>query len=121
MRKEIVFRLLLCIASFSLFAFFSIQQENALTEMRLKIPALAQEVKRVNEENMRLEFEKNRFESPENLLRLASLPEFADFEQPTYAHVVVLPTGFSLARYAPIEHNARFKRRHAKLAFQQLR
>lgn len=67
-------------AGFALFAY--IDKQNELTELRLAIPALAKEVKNIHEENIRLKYEIDSFESPIHLMELVRKPEFAHLKHP---------------------------------------
>ena len=75
-------RFFLCIfiAGIALFAY--IDKQNELTELRLAIPALAKEVKGIQEENTRLTYEIESFESPIHLMELMRKPEFGHLKYP---------------------------------------
>jgi hypothetical protein len=67
-----------------------IEKQNELTELRLAIPALSKEVKALHEENQRLKYEIDQFESPIHLMELARKPEFSHLKYPTVREIVVL-------------------------------
>lgn len=75
-------RFFICIftAGGALFAF--IDKQNELTELRLAIPALAKNVKSIQEENIQLKYEIERFESPIHLMELMRKPEFSHLKYP---------------------------------------
>lgn len=79
------------IAGITLYA--CIEKQNGLTELRLKIPVLAKEVKRLQEENTRLKYEIDQFESPIHLMELARKPEFSHLKYPTLDKVLILSEG----------------------------
>lgn len=79
------------IASFTLYAY--IDKQNELTELRLAIPALEKEVRHIQEENTRLKYEINSFESPIHLMELARKPEFGHLKSPYLNQVLILPEG----------------------------
>lgn len=62
--------------------------QNSITELRIKVPSLAKEVRRIEEDNTRLLYEIEAFESPENLLKLASMPEYSHLRHPISADVL---------------------------------
>ncbi|MBS0629719.1 MAG: hypothetical protein JSS30_05785 [Verrucomicrobia bacterium] len=70
--------------------------QNGLTELRIRIPHLASEVRKVQEENTHLLFEIEAFESPENLLKVAKLPEFAHLRFPIRSDILTLKQGTPL-------------------------
>lgn len=84
-------KLLLClvIACFTLYAF--IAKGNQVTEMRLAIPALAKKVKILREENNRLTYEIEQFESPIHLMEMMQRPELSHLKFPHDSEVIILP------------------------------
>jgi len=115
---NILFRIFLCLGTLFLFAFLSIRKENEITAHRLMIPQMNKEVKVLAEENTRLVFEKERFESPENLLRLASSSQYTTLHFPIATNVPVFPKGFFLARNASDNQNSFELKSKPKLAYQ---
>ncbi len=100
-----------------MFAFFSIRTENELTAYRLSIPQLSKEVKLLAEENTRLRFEKERFESAENLLKIAASDQYTSLLFPIATNVSTFPRGFSLAKNLPRGENTSHLPAKPKLAF----
>jgi cell division protein FtsB len=82
------------IAGIALYAY--IEKQNELIELRLKIPALAKELRQMQEENTRLNYEIDRFESPIHLMELARKPEFSHLKYPHLDEVVILPASTAL-------------------------
>lgn len=85
-----LFRFLLCIfvAWCTLYRF--IAKQNELTELRLAIPVISKEVKLLSEENQRLKYEIEQFESPIHLIELSRKPEFSHLKYPTSNDIVTL-------------------------------
>lgn len=54
----------------------------------MKIPELTKQVKRIEQENIRLQYEIDVFESPENLLRLARQPKYQHLKYPLCHEIV---------------------------------
>lgn len=75
-------RCLVCIFTASLALFAYIEKQNELTELRLAIPMVAKDVKALQEENTRLKYEVDRFESPIHLMELMRKPEFSHLKFP---------------------------------------
>jgi len=81
-------RILACIAIAGITMYAYILKQNELTGLRLMIPTVAKELKAVQEENIRLKYEIDRFESPIHLMELARKPEFSHLKYP-YAKDVI--------------------------------
>lgn len=84
-------RLIACIAAIGACLFIYIDTLNNVTELRLAIPDVAKEVKDIQEENQRLRYEIDNFESPLHLMELARKPEFSHLKHPTKNDIVILP------------------------------
>ncbi|QLH37620.1 MAG: hypothetical protein HWD61_12150 [Parachlamydiaceae bacterium] len=91
MIKGICLRLFICImmAGFTLYGY--IFKQNELTELRMAIPTLAKEVRNIQEENNRLKYEIDHFESPIHLMELLRMPEFSSLKYGYTQDVVILP------------------------------
>jgi len=87
-----VFRIFICIVVAALTLFAYIEKQNELTELRLIIPALAKEVKDIEQINIRLTYEIEHFESPINLMKLKQKPEFSHLKNSFLNDEVFLPT-----------------------------
>jgi len=83
-------RIFFCIFIVSLALYLYIDKQNRLTELRLEIPALEREVKQLQKENFRLQYEVDSFESPLHLLELLRKPEFSHLHFPYQDSVVVV-------------------------------
>lgn len=88
MRLTIQIFFCILVAGITLFAY--IDKQNGIVELRLAIPVLDNEIKAVQEENTRLKYEIERFESPIHLMELARKPEFSHLRYPQMSHVTVL-------------------------------
>lgn len=71
-------------------AFLYIEKMNELTELRLEIPTLKKELKVIEEENTRLQYDIDRFESPLHLMELSRKPEFGHLKYPYTKDVIVI-------------------------------
>jgi len=91
MRIVTQFFLSILIAGASLYLY--ILELNSLTELRLTIPALEKEVKRLEEDNIRLRYAINQFENPVHLMELARKPEFSHLHYPYENQILILPKG----------------------------
>ena len=88
----LLIRVFICIVGVSLWLYTAIDRQNRLTELRMEIPPLAKEVKKIREENNRIVYEIERFESPIHLMELARKPEFGHLKYPYQCDVIVIET-----------------------------
>jgi hypothetical protein len=84
------FRIFVCIlaAGWTLYAY--IDKQNEMVELRLAIPLLVKQVRALQEENIRLKYEIDSFESPIHLMELARKPEFSHLKYPYVKDIVQL-------------------------------
>lgn len=88
-------RLLICVCFTGLILYKYIDNLNELTELQLRIPAVTKEVKDINEKNLELQYEIERFESPIHLMELVRKPEFGHLKHPSMEHIIILPESHS--------------------------
>jgi hypothetical protein len=91
-----ILRAMICIVAlgFSLYSF--IDTQNDLTQMRMSLPVLAKEVKSIQEENMRLQYEIDQFENPEHLMELARQSEYCHLKHPLNKEIVTMQQGVAM-------------------------
>lgn len=75
-------RIFICIFAAGFTLYWYVDKQNELTELRLAIPALSKVVKEIHDENIRLKYEIDSFESPIHLMELARKPEFGHLKYP---------------------------------------
>lgn len=83
-------RVMICIFAAGFTLYLYIEKQNELTELRLYLPVLSKEVKRIQEENTRLTYEIDHFESPIHLMELARKPEFSHLKYGFVKDVIIL-------------------------------
>lgn len=86
-------QMFICIVVAGLSLYIYIDKQNDLTQLRLSVPALNKELKQIQEENVRLQYEIDRFESPIHLMELARKPEFGHLKYPHVDEILILPEG----------------------------
>lgn len=93
MTKYLFIKLILCVSvvGFSLIVY--IDHLNKVTKLRLVIPDLAKEIKDLQEENHRLRYEIDIFESPLHLMELTRQAEFSHLKYPYNNQIHNLPLG----------------------------
>ncbi|MCH9609304.1 MAG: hypothetical protein S4CHLAM45_07760 [Chlamydiales bacterium] len=85
-----IVRLLFCIFVFGFCLYAYVDRQNQITKLRLQIPRQLADLERVEQENMSLQFEIDRFESPTHLLEIAQKPEYRHLKHPAQDEVIVL-------------------------------
>lgn len=94
--KGPLIRILLCIGACAGFLYLYVDKQNALTQRRLEIPVLAKEIKDLQEENIRLQYEIDLFESPEHLMELSRHSEYSHLKHPMLKEIVTMQQGLAL-------------------------
>lgn len=89
--KGIFARIFVCILITGLSLYAYIFKQNELTELRMVIPSLAKEVRSIQEENNRLRYDIDHFESPIHLMELMRMPEFSGLKFGYNQDVIILP------------------------------
>ncbi len=91
-----LFRIFLCIGVGGALLYSYVDKQNAVTRRRLQIPVLAKEIKDLKEENTRMQYEIDLFESPQHLMELARHSEFSHLKHPMLKEIVTMPQGLAL-------------------------
>lgn len=94
--RGILVRILACISISGVLLYSYVDRQNDVTRLRLEIPQLAKEIKDLREENTRLQYEIDLFESPQHLMQLASHSEFAHLKHPMVKDILTLDEGLAL-------------------------
>ncbi|MBA2726956.1 MAG: hypothetical protein H0U49_02135 [Parachlamydiaceae bacterium] len=84
-------RLLFCIVIAGFVLYFYIENQNELTLLRLAIPVEVKALKVIQEQNVRLKYLIDCFETPTHLMELAQKPEYAHLKHPYTKDVIKLP------------------------------
>ncbi len=90
MRLGTFIRILLCILTIGIFLYAYINKQNSITEMRLQIPNASKELQAASQENIRLQFEIDQFESPQHLMEMAGRPEFSHLKHPLLDEIITI-------------------------------
>ncbi len=88
MKLGVFIRIFFCIVSLVMFLYAYINKQNSITQLRLQIPTEERELQVVVQENTRLQYEVDSFESPENLMQLARKPEFSHLKHPLLRDII---------------------------------
>lgn len=96
MNKGLMLRMLCCLAVVALYLYQMIQKQNVINYLSLQIPKLAKDLKSIEEENVRLRFEIDCFESPDHLMQLVKMKEYTHLRHPSLKEVFTIPEGIAL-------------------------
>jgi len=89
-QSALLVRLLACIFILGIFLFFYVDKKIEFMGLRLHIPVLVKEIRCIQEENTRLQYEIDRFENPSHLMELARKPEFSHLHHPLVEDIWVI-------------------------------
>ncbi len=93
--KNLLLRLGFCLAVFGFCLYSYLEAQNELTQLKIKLPEVDSEVKLIREENRRLSYEIDQFQSPSNLIELAHRPEFSHLKHPLLKEILTVPEVFA--------------------------
>lgn len=80
--------IVLCVVVLGFLLYTYVVKQNELTELRIKLPIAAEEVKKIEEENVRLQYEISVFNSPAHLMEMASDEKFGKFQHPLEKDII---------------------------------
>lgn len=90
MNMGIFIRVCMCILTMGIFLYAFINKQNHITELRLQIPVAARELQVIQQENVRFQFEIDRFENPAHLMELARRPQFSHLKHPLVNEIITI-------------------------------
>lgn len=90
MNKGLFFRIFFCIAIIGFFLYAYINQQNAITELRLQIPTASRNLDAVVQENIKLQFEIDQFHNPQRLMELSNSPQFSHLKYPLLNEIITI-------------------------------
>jgi hypothetical protein len=92
--KTLLLRLAISLSVFSLFLYSYLNVQNELTQLKIRLPVSEKELSLVREENRRLAYEVEQFESPSRLIEFAHHPEFSHLKHPLLREILTVPEAF---------------------------
>lgn len=87
---KLFIQFLICLSFAGIFLYKAVDDNNRLTQLRLKIPLLKRELGEIKEKNLELLYAIESFESPQKLIELAASPEYGHLHYPLQENVIVL-------------------------------
>lgn len=106
MKISSLIKLFFCIAILSVSLYSYIDMQNTLTALRIRIPELSQEVKNIEEENIRLQYAIDEFENPLHLIELAKKHKLDYLKHPLLCEIVHLKEGMALQLNPHVQEDA---------------
>ena len=85
----------LCLAVFGLCLYSYLNAQNLVTQLKIQLPEREKEIRLIREENRRLAYEVDRFESPAHLIEMAHRPEFGHLKHPLLKEILTVPEAFA--------------------------
>lgn len=94
--KQLLIQVGICLAVFGLCLYSYLEKQNALTKLKIQLPQMEKEIQTVREENRRLGYQIDQFESPSHLIELAHRPEFSHLKHPILREILTVPEAIAL-------------------------
>ncbi len=88
--RGLLSRLGVCLAVFGFCLYSYLEAQNKLTELKIHLPDIDKEVRLLQEENRKLAYEIDRFQSPAHLIELVSFPEFSHLKHPVLQEILTV-------------------------------
>lgn len=89
--KGLLPRLGICLSLLASCLYSYLNLQNMQTQLKIQLPEVEKEIKLIQEENRRLAYEIDQFESPANLIELAHHPEYAHLKHPLLKEILTVP------------------------------
>jgi meiotically up-regulated gene 157 (Mug157) protein len=96
MTKALFIRLSICIVAFGICIYAYIVKQNMLTDIKIKVPKMINEIVALKEENKSINYDIEHFENPIHLMELISTVDFAHLKHPILNEVFTLTEGMAL-------------------------
>lgn len=91
----VLVKLGVCLSVFGLCLYSYLDTQNQLTHLKILLPEVDKELKLIEEDNRRLAYEIEQFESPSHLIELARNPEYAHLKHPLLKEILTVPEAFA--------------------------
>jgi hypothetical protein len=94
--KRLLFQVGICLGVFGLCLYSYLEKQNTLTKVKIQLPQMEKEIQLIREENRRLSYQIDQFESPSHLIELAHRPEFSHLKHPILKEILTVPEAFAV-------------------------
>lgn len=92
--KRLLVQMGICFSLFAFCLYSYLNEQNALTKLKMQLPQKEKEVVAIREEIQKLTYEADQFENPTNLIELAHRPEFCHLKHPVLKEILTVPEAF---------------------------
>ena len=86
----------ICLGVFGVCLYSYLDKQNTLTKAKIELPQLEKEIRMIREENRRLSYQIEQFESPSHLIELAHRPEFSHLKHPILKEILTVPEAYAI-------------------------
>ncbi len=93
--KRLLVQIGICLTVFGFCLYSYLEKQNSLTKLKIQLPKVEKEIQMIREENRRLSYQIDRFESPSNLIELAHRPEYSHLKHPILREILTVPEAFA--------------------------
>ncbi len=93
--KNLLLKLGFCLSVFAFCLYSYLNMQNEVTQLKIRLPTVEKEIRRIQEENQRLSYEIEQFENPAHLIDLAHHPEYAHLKHPLIKEVLTVPEAWA--------------------------
>jgi hypothetical protein len=89
--RELLIKLGFCLFVFGFCLYSYLEKQNELTQLKIRLPEVAKEIRLIREESQRLSFQVDQFQSPSHLIELAHMPEYSHLKHPLLREILTVP------------------------------
>ena len=94
--KQLLVQIGICLTVFGFCLYSYLEKQNTLTKMKIQLPQKEKEIQMIREENRRLSYQIDQFESPSHLIELAHRPEFSHLKHPILREILTVPEALAV-------------------------
>ena len=94
--KQLLVQIGICLTVFGFCLYSYLEKQNTLKKMKIQLPQKEKEIQMIREENRRLSYQIDQFESPSHLIELAHRPEFSHLKHPILREILTVPEALAV-------------------------
>lgn len=92
--NSLLVRIGICVSFAGLCTYGNLALQNEEIQLKMRLPEVQKQIQLVQEENRRLRYEIEHFESPANLIEIAHHPEFSHLKHPLLKEILTVPEAY---------------------------
>lgn len=85
-----------CFTVFGFCLYSYLDEQNALTKLKMQLPQKEKEIRMIREEMNRLSYQVDQFENPSNLIEIVHRPEFGHLRHPILREILTVPEALAV-------------------------